>query len=481
MTRLFRVTLICVGCVALLAQPARAESLYRHALPLVLAAFENSQQQSVVRIINRSGVAGNVSIEAIDDTGEHYGPVDLSIEANQTIQFTSDELELGNALNGLPVGVGNGSGHWRLDLQTDLDIQPLAYFRGTDGFLTDMYAVVPKQQSVYHVLVFNPGSDTTNVSMLRLINPGEETAFVAIAGLDEQGNPPPGGGVTLLLGAGESLTLTAQQLESGDGGVFFGSLEDGEGTWQLFVLASVPKIWVMNLMVGQWQQLSNLSMGVPDQLGGLCWQPEQPSNGLGVSTWDPPSDFDVRAGINSAVLWWKNPFQVYENHARTLIYRHTANEFGNAELIGTSPSVSYVDRQVSSNTTYFYWIRWESDTSVLGPPTAGFEVSTSVSPSEALAQVNQDILNDPFTQDLLALISQNDGIPPIDNSVFDEVRELLEGEGPTNSATEIPEIDWSKFFDPRGLLERPLPTNSNYPIPGTDTPTLDDASATACD
>ena len=435
MTWLTRLTLICVGFLTLLAQPVRAESLYRYALPLVLAAFENSQQQSVVRIINRSGVAGNVSIEAIDDTGKHYGPVDLSIEANQTIQFTSDELELGNALNGLPVGVGNGSGHWRLDLQTDLDIQPLVYFRGMDGFLTNIQAVVPQQivsqvatRRIYHVPSFNPGSDATNVSMLRLINPGRRTAHIQIAGLDEQGNRTPKDAVHFWLRAGEVRTLTAQQLESGDGdgGPFYGSLGDGEGTWQLFVHTTfAPTIWVMNLMVGQLQQLSNLSMATPDQLRGLCWQQNQPLDALGVSTGELPTDFSVRAGIYTVMLWWGNPHSAYDNHARTLIYRHTADDFGNAVLIGTSPSVSYVDRQVSSNTTYFYWIRWESSTSVLGPPTDGFEVKTATSPSEAITAITEEVLNDPLTHTLTTPIGQTDSIPDIDPPALDDVQELL--------------------------------------------------------
>ena len=87
-----------------------------------------------MRIIKRSERSGTVRIYAIDDSGECFGPVSLSLDVEQSGQFSSRDLENGNASRGLPGGVGDGSGNWRLELHTDLDIEPLAYVR-TDAAL----------------------------------------------------------------------------------------------------------------------------------------------------------------------------------------------------------------------------------------------------------------------------------------------------------------------------------------------------------
>ena len=149
-----------------------------------------------------------------------------------------------------------------------------------------------------------------------------------------------------------------------------------------------------------------------------------------------PTGFTVRAGIDTVVAWWTNPYRFYQNHARTRVYRHTADEFGNATLIGASLSVTYVDRDVMRDTTYFYWIRWESDTEVLGQPTDSFEVTTKESPSQAIDRISDEIANDPFTDLLTSPIRP---IPPIDTSSLDYARELFRRTDPTTAITHIAE------------------------------------------
>ena len=92
-------------------------------------------------------------------------------------------------------GIGDGEGDWRLELSTDLDIEPLAYIRTSDGFVTSVHDVVQPEvvpagsnpggavsPILYHVRFFNPGSNAYQVSRLRLINAsGTETA-VTITG-----------------------------------------------------------------------------------------------------------------------------------------------------------------------------------------------------------------------------------------------------------------------------------------------------------
>ena len=93
-----------------------------HDVPLFAAADNPNRYQGFVRIINRSGVSSEVSVEAFDDDGMAYGPVTLDIDANQTVHFNSGDLEDGNPDKGLMEGIGSdGIGDWRLTLRSDLD------------------------------------------------------------------------------------------------------------------------------------------------------------------------------------------------------------------------------------------------------------------------------------------------------------------------------------------------------------------------
>ena len=245
---------LCVA--ALTGWPMAAPAQNTHTLPLVRpAGFAG--QESLVRIINRSATSGTVQVNATDDTGERFGPVTLTLGALQTVNITSSALERGNAAVGLPVGIGDGSGSWRLELATALTIEPLAYIRTPDGFLTSMHDVAPMLVGGVHwVPFFNPGSNTSKVSHLRIINPGTAAAGVTITGRDDGGDEA-SGTVRLALAAGEARTLSAQDLESGGVG-FTGSLGDGAGKWRLNV-RSTTDIQVMSLLSTRTGHLANLS------------------------------------------------------------------------------------------------------------------------------------------------------------------------------------------------------------------------------
>ena len=230
-------------------------------LPLVLPASDTALT-GFVRIINRSGQAGTVRITAIDDTGLRFGPVTLSLDAEETVNFNSRDLERGNASKGLPVGVGDGSGAWRLEFNTTLDVATLAYIRTSDGFVTAMHNVAPVTGRNHRVRFFNPGSNTRQVSRLRLTNPGSATARVEITGRDDAGDPAPGGDVGLTLPGEASRTLTAQALEAGGAGLT-GRLGDGAGKWQLTVSAD-RDIDVMSMLRSPSGHLANLSTSPSD-------------------------------------------------------------------------------------------------------------------------------------------------------------------------------------------------------------------------
>ena len=224
----------------------------------------------LVRVINRTDQSGTVSIEAFDDTGTLHGPVTLWIRAEGVRHFDAAGLEAGDAANGLWSGTGAGTGDWRLRLSSTLDLQVLSYVHapdGEDGLLSSMHDVVPRNGAGHRVTVFDPdrvpGADAASddapgqVSRLRLINPGEATATVTIAGVDGDGGTADTA-VRLSLALGASRTVTVPELEAGDAAGLSGALGDGAGRWHLEVTAN-QRIQVMHLLAGPGGDLANLS------------------------------------------------------------------------------------------------------------------------------------------------------------------------------------------------------------------------------
>ena len=260
--------------VAAASMPSMAQNT--HSLPLVLP--DGGSHTGFVRIVNRSGQSGTVRILAIDDTGEQFGPVTLSIDSRETVNFNSRDLEQGNESKGLSAGVGDGSGYWRLIFDTDLSITPLAYIRTSDGFVTAMHEVAPETEADsrrYRVAFFNPASNRNQVSRLRLINLGTTQASIEITGNDATGASR--GPVRLSIPAGGASMVTAQALEAGTG--LDGRLGDGTGKWKLIVSSNVD-IQVMNLLATPTGHLANLST-IPEYRGGSAPTPPEPPTPTG--------------------------------------------------------------------------------------------------------------------------------------------------------------------------------------------------------
>ena len=213
--------------------------------------------QGFARLINRTGEAGEVRIEAFDDAGVRHGPATLRIGANASVQFNSADLESGNAGLGLSGGIGSGTGDWRLRVSSALELQVLSYIRTREGFLTSMHDLVPESEGGHRAVIFNPGRNRSLVSRLRVVNPGAQRAAVRIEGIDARGASS-ADAVTFSLAAGASRMLSAQQLESGEGAGLSGALGTGKGKWQLVVSAEAP-IEVMSLLSTRSGHLTNLS------------------------------------------------------------------------------------------------------------------------------------------------------------------------------------------------------------------------------
>ena len=251
------------------ASPA-ADGLHVHLFP----SASESLRQGFVRVVNHSPDAGEVRIDPVDDSGRRFDALTLSIGGGAARHFNSGDLENGNADKGLSGGAGTGQGSWRLAFSSDLDIEVLAYVRTEDGFLTAMHDAAPREGNTSRVAVFNPGSNPNQVSRLRLVNPGTETARATIRGVDDRGRPG-AGEVALSLAAGAAREITAAQLESGAQGLD-GSLGDGDGKWRLEV-ESDPPVVAMSLLESPTGHLTNLSTVPPAPAGGVHGVPLFPS------------------------------------------------------------------------------------------------------------------------------------------------------------------------------------------------------------
>ena len=231
-----------------------------HTLPLVMSA-SNRVQEGLVRIINHSERAGTVDIVAIDDAGERFGPVTLSLDALEAVNFDAVDLEEGNTEVNLSGGVGDGEGNWHLELDTTLDIEALAYIRSTDGFLNTVHDVVADDGSLrYYVPTFNPSYR----SLLRLVNQADADTDVTITGRDGEGGPAPEGEVRLTLPPYAACTVTALELESGDISsdcptAVSGRFGNGTRKWRLLISADHPLQVLSLLKSSTGEQLANLS------------------------------------------------------------------------------------------------------------------------------------------------------------------------------------------------------------------------------
>ena len=233
-----------------------------HFVPIFLRSG-SSFGQGFARVVNRSAQAGEVRIAAIDALGRRYGPATLQIDARETAHFNSADLELGNAAKGLAGGVGHGQGDWRLELRSALDLDVSAYARMGTGLIASMNDVVPEAYAQHRVFTFNPGSNTNQVSRLRVINPTAKTARVLIEGVDDRGATAT---AAVTVPAGGARDFTAADLEAGIGhGIAEGGLGDGAGKWRL-TATSYDGVRMLSLLEGG-AQLTNLS-SVPSAAPG---------------------------------------------------------------------------------------------------------------------------------------------------------------------------------------------------------------------
>ena len=231
-----------------------ADGRHRHRVPLLPA--DGGRRDGFVRVVNLSYHDGEVLIDAVDDAGGSRGPLQMRLDARQTVHFNARDLAQGNADKGLEGTVGAGQGDWRLTLTSALDLLVPSYARTPDGYLAAMHDVVPlAADGIHRMPFFNPGSNAEQLSKLRLLNHGGAAVSAIVTGIDDAGQASTA--ATLRVPAGAALTVTAAELEAGGEGVS-GRLGNGDGRWRLRLAADGP-LTVMNLLESPEGRLANMS------------------------------------------------------------------------------------------------------------------------------------------------------------------------------------------------------------------------------
>ena len=280
--------LACTGLVGAQTCEPGAELL-----PFVPAAGWPNGHQGFVRLVNPQDRAAVVPFAARDDAGNAH-ELAVRIGPRETLHFNSADLQDGNDAKGGLAGTGSAPavGHWWLCFPlAEHGVEPTAYIRTRDGFLTDMTPSVAyagrwdcddELCAEWQIPIFNPAANVNQVSRLRLINNSTGDIAVVVTGLRSDGsrNADPQGrplAVQGMLAASTVQELSSGELETGhgleaklgtvtgdDGGVQpVGSLGPGLGKWRLLVRASglfaSGELVIVNLMATPTGHVTNLS------------------------------------------------------------------------------------------------------------------------------------------------------------------------------------------------------------------------------
>ena len=294
----------------------------QYTVPLFVSASVGGGPQGVLRLVNGADADAAVSIRAIDDAGHRTDAAMLTLGAGAAVQLSAAELQSGNAAKGLPAGLGTLAGDVRLAIDSDVPVVPSAYVRGADGALAAMNATVLGAADAsrfpgagqtagagedgrrYDIALFHPAGHAAQPSRLRLVNANDAEARVTIGARDDAGNPAPGGSVQLTLPAGGARTLTAQQLEAGDGASLTGRLGAGVGNWRLSVSSDRP-IQALNVTLdaaGGWRNLSTTAVDGWAPADAAAFEARFLGRALVLRNGEAPGGFHVRAQSRFADL-----------------------------------------------------------------------------------------------------------------------------------------------------------------------------------
>ena len=211
----------------------------RHRVPLFNPA-SNLDQESRLRLINPGSGPAEVAITGIDSRGEAPGHgVAVTLPAGASLTYTAAELESG-ASAGLRGSLGDGTGEWRLLVESEQPLQAMSLVSSSTGHLTNL-STVPSNEArgVHSVPLFPATSDPLGRrGLVRVVNRTNTAGEVRVKAHDDtEWDYAP---LVLPVGAGETVHLNSNDLEQGNPGKGLdGGTGAGQGDWRLELTSDV--------------------------------------------------------------------------------------------------------------------------------------------------------------------------------------------------------------------------------------------------
>jgi len=226
----------------------------------------NLRQQSFIRLVNRNSFRVDVELYGIDDRGVESarGPITFSLGRHSSVHLTAQDLERGNESKGIANRFCDGTGKWQIVVRSSAVIEAQSLIRTPDGFLTNLSEVVPSDGVTHFVDFANPASNNDQQTFLRIVNHSDRSGEIFFSAIDDVGATT--NGVSLEIGALQSIQLTSQDLEWGNlAKGLRGSFGNGFGKWRLEVSSELD-LSVLSLIRSSDGFLTNLSSPVPPKM-----------------------------------------------------------------------------------------------------------------------------------------------------------------------------------------------------------------------
>ena len=193
----------------------------------------NRNQVSRLRLINPTDATAEVTLRGTDDKGmPGSGEVSLSLDAGTTREITAEQLESGGT--GLAGMLGDGSGKWRLQVESEQAVVAMSLLESPTDHLTNLSTVPELAEDGVHGVPLFPaaGDDSGRQGFVRVINGSDTDGEVSIKAYDETERDYEA--LTLTIGANEAVHFNSDDLEQGGPQKgLSGGTGAGEGDWRL--------------------------------------------------------------------------------------------------------------------------------------------------------------------------------------------------------------------------------------------------------
>ena len=193
----------------------------------------NRNQVSRLRLINPTDATAEVTIRGTDDKGmPGSGEVSLSLDAGTAREITAEHLESGGT--GLAGMLGDGSGKWRLQVESEQAVVAMSLLESPTDHLTNLSTVPELPEDGVHGVPLFPaaGDDSGRQGFVRAINRSATAGEIHIKAYDETDRDYEA--VTLTIGANEVVHFNSDDLEQGSPQKgLSGGTGAGEGDWRL--------------------------------------------------------------------------------------------------------------------------------------------------------------------------------------------------------------------------------------------------------